>query len=330
MKTLFVVQSDGTRRLEWRDTPAPSPTPEQAVVRVLAVALAWSDALQVRGEYAGPVPDPPFVPGHEFCGLVAQPPTGPQRSALVAGARVCGFLPGPGALAEYIAVDPAWLRPAPAHLSDAETAALTTPFLTADAAVLTVGRMQPGDVVAIHAAAGGVGRVAVQLARRYGAGTILATAGSPQRRLIAERLGADATSDYADFPQLVRDWAPGGADLILDSVGGQVFDDSLHALRPLGRLVTIGASSGQAPKGPKLPTLWQRSAQVSGLHIARWLSDEPRLLDGSYRRFDAITSRGDLRVPVASIHDAANVAEALAAVGDRATDGRVVVSLAVD
>ena len=317
----------------WGETPDPVAPPGHVVVRVLSVALTWSDVLQARGQYAGPVPDPPFIPGHEFCGVVQAPAPGEQEATapqLAPGSRVCGFLPGPGALAELITVHPSWLRVAPDALSDAEAAAVTTPFLTADAALITVGRMEPGDSILIHAAAGGVGRVAVQLARLYGAGKVLATAGSESRRAEAAALGADATSDYDAFPDMAAAHVPAGMDVILDSVGGKVFDDSLRLVRPLGRLVTIGASSGEAPRGPKLPTLWQRSVQVGGLHIARWLSEEPQLLKASLQRFDAVVGEEKIHIPIASVRPPSEIREAMNQVMDRRTSGRVVINLATD
>ena len=276
MKAVVVREFGGPDALVWEDRPQPVPGPGEVLVRVLAVGLAWSDLLQAEGSYHGGGPEPPFIPGWELVGEVAG--HGPGARAPDLGARVCGFLRAPAALADFVAAPAAVLDPAPAWLSDADAAAFVVPFLTADAAMVTVGRLQENEAVLVHAAAGGVGAAAVQLARALGASPIIATAGSESRRAAADELGADLVAGYDDFPDVVREATGGrGADLVLESVGGDVFDRSLHALAPLGRLVSIGASSGQRPDKLRLPVLWHGAVSVAGVHIARWLNDTPEL-----------------------------------------------------
>ncbi len=323
MRAFVVREGDDGRSAKWDDAPDPSPSSGGVVVRVRAAALAWSDILQMEGTYAGVVPDAPFVSGHELAGEVVAVGEG-SRYAL--GDRVFGFLPGPGAFAEYVGAPAHCLRPTPDSLSDVEAAAFTTSFLTADAALVLVGGLAPGGKVLVHAAAGGVGRSAVQLATVLGAGVVLATAGSRARRASAVAAGATAAAGYDDFPQLVHERTGGrGVDILLDGVGGDVFDRSTGVLAPLGRLVTIGASSGSPPQRLKLPVLWQRSISICGVHIGRLLAERPDLLEPSWGRLLALLGQGRIDPRVGATVSPTEIRRGIDALRSRTVDGRVVI-----
>lgn len=326
--TLFgyvVTDDEDGRSAQWADLPDPAPSPDGVVVRVSAAAVAWSDVLQVEGRYAVSRHPLPFVAGHEFAGEVVS--AGPDSSWLP-GERVFGFLDSPGSFAEYVAA-PGWsIRSTPPELSDIEAAAFTTSFLTADAALMTVGCLRAGQTVLIHAAAGGVGRAAVQLARLYGAERILATAGSEARRGVARSLGATAVAGYEDFAELVQAETRGrGCDVILESVGGDVFDQSLDQLAPLGRLVTFGASSERAPSRIKLPRLWANSISVCGVHIGRLLAARDAELEASWVRLLALLEAGSIRADVGKIVPPSHIEEGFQSLHERSVDGRVVIDL---
>jgi NADPH2:quinone reductase len=309
----------------WETRPYPRAA-AGVVVEVKAAALAWSDVLQAQGRYAGAVPDPPFTGGHEFAGVVT---TASPDDEFQPGERVFGFLPSPGAFCEYLAVATEHLRRTPDRLDDVTAAALTTSFLTADVGLVTVGGLTPQatrETVVVHAGAGGVGRSAIQLARTYGAAQVIATASSPGRRADAVAVGADVCVDYPDFAEVVLDRTEGrGADIILESVGGSVFDASARVLAPTGRLVTIGASSGQAPARLKLPLLWQRSISVCGLHIGRLLDDAPGLLEPSWLRILPLLADGAVDPGVGLVIAPAQIESGMDALGARAVSGRVVI-----
>jgi NADPH2:quinone reductase len=310
----------------WEETPAPKPGPGELLIRVGTVALSWSDLLQAEGTYHAGGPQPPFTPGWELVGEVVGHGAGVTSPQL--GTRVTGFLGAPSALADYVVAPTAVMDEAPDWLSDVQAAAYVVPFLTADAALSTVGRLRDGEAVLIHAAAGGVGAAAVQLCRAAGASPIIATAGNETRRAAARQLGADVVAGYADFDAHVRDATGGrGVDLVLESVGGDVFDRSLMSLAPLGRLVSIGASAGERPGKLKLPVLWHGAVSVAGVHIARWLNDRPDLLAPSRERVRALLASGAITPVVGATFPAARTADAYRALRSREVVGRVIVDL---
>ena len=322
----YVVDDDGSARsASWAGLPDPVPAADGVVVRVRAAAVAWSDVLQVEGRYAVAQHALPFVAGHEFAGEVVA--VGSETRWAV-GDRVFGLLDQPGAFAELVAA-PGWaVRRTPPELSDIEASAFTTSFLTADAALMAVGRLSQGETVLINAAAGGVGRSAVQLARIYGAGVVLATAGTRERQTMAVRLGATAAAGYAEIGALVRENTKGrGCDVVLESVGGSVFDDSLNSLAPLGRLVTIGASAEEAPSPIKLPKLWAGSISVGGVHIGRLLGSRNAHLEASWARLTSLLEAGAIRPEVGQVVLPSELATGFSSLHDRSVDGRVVVDL---
>jgi NADPH2:quinone reductase len=323
VKAFVVRHRSGVRGGAWEEVADPRLTGGGAVIRVGAAALAWSDVLQMEGSYAGPVPDLPFISGHELAGEVVEVAPGATWSV---GDRVFGFLPGPGAFAEYVAVSSGSLRLTPDELRDVDAAAFTTSYLTADVALRTIGGLTWDRSVLVHAAAGGVGHSAVQLACAYGVKTVVATAGTESRRAVARASGASATAGYDDFPEVVLAETGGrGVDVVLESVGGDVFDRSLDVVAPLGHVVTIGASSGAAPKRLKLPALWQRSLTVSGFHIGRMLEKTPELLAPSWDRLLALLAAGRIAPEIGLVVDLAGIGAGMEALRTRQVAGRVVI-----
>ncbi len=323
-RVLVVPQHGDPEVLEWQDRQAPEPRPDEVVVQTRAVGLAWSDLLQTRGAYAGGGPVPPFTPGYEIVGDVVL--TGAETTGLTVGERVLAMLPGPGALAEHVAAPAAAFRSAPAQLSDTEAAAFPVSFLTADAALVTAGGFTPGHSVLVHAAAGGFGNAGVQLARAYGASLVLATAGSPDRCRHAESMGADRACGYDEFRAMVAEATGGfGVDIVLESVGGTTFDDSVSSVKRLGRVISVGASGGERPEKLKLPVLWHKSILVGGVHILNWMLNEPELLEPSWTRVLDAVARDTVAPVVGRTFAADDVQQAFAALGGRGVAGRVVV-----
>ncbi|SNR92836.1 NADPH2:quinone reductase [Haloechinothrix alba] len=320
----FLVQAEGGRRTRgWSDIADPVPGPTEVVVQVGAAALAWSDILQMEGTYAGPGPEPPFVSGHEFAGVVVG--AGPEV-AFLPGERVFGFLPSPAAFAEYVAAPARCLLRTPDELDDRAAAAITTSYLTADLALLTIGGLTPGCSVLVHAGAGGVGRAALLLAQAYGAGTVIATAGSLARRAAARERGASVAAGYDDFADVVLEHTDKrGVDLVLESVGGEVFDRSAEVTAALGRLVTIGASSGTRPKRLKLPFLWQRSLSVCGLHIISLRDQYPDAVEAAWGRVLGLLQEGRLDAGVGLAVAPADLEHGMNELRNRTVHGRVVI-----
>ncbi|WCT05783.1 zinc-binding dehydrogenase [Rhodococcus qingshengii] len=323
MKAYVVRLREGQQSAVWENSPDPTVPPTGVVVKVTAAGLAWSDALQIEGAYVGKMPDLPFVAGHEFAGVVVDAAVDAEYRP---GERVFGFLPSPAAFAEYVAVRSEHIRRTPDELSDLDAAAFTTSFLTADMALFEVGMLAKNDSVLIHAGAGGVGRCAIQLAACQELETVMATAGTPARRSAAETVGATATAGYDTFDSMVMDRTNGrGVNVVLESIGGDVFDRSVRVTAPLGRVVTIGASSGTPPERLKLPLLWQRSVSVFGLHIARLATERPDVLQRSWDRLQLLLAAGKINSAVGMTVSPMKIGDGINALRTRSVGGRVVI-----
>lgn len=315
MQAVQVVPREALDRLGWSEVEEPAGPGIEVAVH--AVGLGWGDLQQADGAYVGG-PSGPFVPGHEFSGVVV---VGDGQWGV--GDRVLGLLPQAGALAERVRVPGHLLQSVPDGLSDAEAAAAPSALYTAHAALHDVGRLSEGDVVVVTAAAGGVGRVALRLARRAGAATVVGVVGSEEK---AERLvdEVDHACTYDEMDQVLASVPGDGADLVLESVGGSVFDRCVRRLRRGGRLVTYGAASGTAPGPLPMSRMWHLGLTVAGFHLADWMRADPTryrsLTDASVRHLS-----GGL-VEVAAVFSREDVGAAFEAVRSRA-EGRVVINL---
>lgn len=228
-----------------REVPTPSPGPGEVLVRVRAASVNFPDLLMTRGEYQLK-PPLPFTPGLDLAGEVVALGEGVAGlavgDAVVGGARLGGF-------AEYAVLSADALKPKPARLSFAEAAAYGAAYLTAYVALIRRARLEPGEWVLVHGAAGGVGLAAVDLAKALGA-RVIATSASDEKLARVQALYApDAVVNVTGgFRDRVREITGGhGADVIYDPVGGDVFDESARCIAFDGRLLVIGFTSGRIP-----------------------------------------------------------------------------------
>jgi len=243
MKVIHIEQLGGPEVLQYTDVPRPRPGAGEALVQVEVASVNYADTMQRRGLYPGG-PQPPFIPGLEVAGRVVE--LGGGVNSVQEGQRVMTFV-GRNGYAEFVTVPAHILMPVPEGFSVEEAAAFPIVFATAYFALKPYGRLQEGESVLIHAAGGGVGTAAVQLAKRLGA-RVFATASSDDKLQRVRELGADELINYRthDFTEVVRQITGGrGVDLILETVGSEVFEKSFDALAPFGRLVTYGAASGK-------------------------------------------------------------------------------------
>jgi NADPH2:quinone reductase len=228
-----------------RDVPTPQPGPGEVLVRVRAASVNFPDLLMTRGEYQFK-PPLPFIPGLDLAGEVAalgEGVTGLDIGApVVGGARLGGF-------AEYAVLSADALKPKPARLSFAEAAAYGAAYLTAYVALVRRARLEPGEWVLVHGAAGGVGLAAVDLAKALGARVIAASASDEKLAKVQALYAPDAVVNVTDgFREQVKAITGGhGADVIYDPVGGDVFDESVRCIAFDGRLLVIGFTSGRIP-----------------------------------------------------------------------------------
>lgn len=242
-----------------KDVPTPEPGPGEVRVRVRAAAVNFPDLLQTRGEYQHK-PPLPFIPGMEVAGEVEALGEGVTGfkvgDAVVGGARVGGF--------SDFAVSPAIaLRQKPEQLSFAQAAGYGTAYLTAYVALVRRARLEPGEWVLVHGAAGGVGLAAVDLAKVLGARVIAASASDAKLAVIQSEYDVDAAVNVTGgFRDKVKEITGGhGADVIYDPVGGDVFDESTRCIAFDGRLLSIGFTSS------RLPTLPVNIALIKGFSV---------------------------------------------------------------
>jgi NADPH2:quinone reductase len=282
MKAIVFRQHGGPEVLELTDLPVPRPGPGQVLLRIHVAGVNYADTMHRAGTYGGTYQFP-YVAGFEVCGEVTE--QGPGVADLTPGQLVMGRVLG--GYAEYAVAPAAGLLPVPAGAPVAEAASFPVVFQTAYHCLVTCGRLQAGETVLIHAAGGGVGTAAVQLARLLGA-RVLATAGSDDKLRRVRELGADVTINYrkqAFAPVVLHETEGRGADIILESVGGDVFTNSLECLAALGRLVVFGVAGG-APNHPKVRQLLSRNQAVFGFHLGNLVRHRP---DVVRRGFETVT-----------------------------------------
>jgi NADPH2:quinone reductase len=259
MRAIQVTEFGGPEVLDLVDVPDPDPIPGLELIEVDAAGVNYADTHAVENSYLS-AQELPFIPGAEVVGRAAD------------GRRLCGFTAsGAGGYAERALVAPASFE-VPDGVSDAAALGLLVQGLTAWHLLRTSARMVPGESVVVHAAAGGVGSLAIQLAKLWGAGRVIAVASSDEKRQLALDLGADVAvdSDPDGLTAALRE-ANGGkrVDIVLEMVGGATTDASLRALAAFGRLVVYGMAS-RTPATPIAPaSLMTGSQSVIGF----WLID---------------------------------------------------------
>ena len=327
MRGLRFAAPGGPEVLRWDDVPVPRPAAGELLVEVRAFAVNWADLLERVGRYPG-APVPPYVTGHDLAGVVVGHGAGVDGPPI--GTRVFGVIPRGGAAAQYVAAPAAQFYPVPDALSDEQAAGAAGPYLTADAAIITFGRLEKGEDVLVQAAAGAYGSAAVQLCRAYGAGRIIATAGSDEKAARTREWGADFPVNYTtqDFVDVVRQVTGGrGVALALESVGGDVLTRTFDCVMPSGRLVSVGASAGRSSERFRLHTLFTLGISVGGFTLGTWLEHNPDLVRPSVQRVLDLFERGVVSPVVDRVFAADEVAQAHAYLGNRQSVGRTVVRL---
>jgi NADPH2:quinone reductase len=243
MRAIQIDHTGGPEVMLLRDLPTPTPGPGQALVQIQASGVNFIDVYLREGRYPSPLP---FVPGQEAAGIVKA--LGPGATGFAIGDRVA-WCHVPGAYAEYAAVPVSMLIALPAGITTRQAAAALLQGMTAHYLSHSTYAIQPGDTVLIHAGAGGVGLLLIQMAKRLGA-RVLTTVSTAEKAALARAAGADETILYTqeDFTARVRELTGGkGLPVVYDSVGKTTFDGSLACLQPRGLLALYGASSGAVP-----------------------------------------------------------------------------------
>ena len=287
---------------ELRDVPDPVPQDGEALVRVRAAGINFLDVLIRRGRYPQ-MPELPAVLGYELAGELED------------GTRVMALITT-GAYAELAAVPRAALVPMPDGATFAEGAGFVLTFLTAYVPLTRQVRLDAGQTVLVHAAAGGVGTATIQVARALGA-RVVAAAGSPEKLELCRELGAEETYVYDELPDDLR------VDVVVDPVGGDLFESSIPRLRPLGTVVAIGYAGGLWPE-LQPAQLVGRNVGVQGVYIGRLLRHAPDVVAACTRELLELWSAGSIRPQVGAEFPLAEVEQAHELVESRRSIGKVV------
>ena len=311
MRAVQIKEFGGPEVLQVVDLPDPEPGPDEVVVEVARAGMNFADTHQRRNDYLAPQ-ELPLVPGSEVAGI--RDDTGERVVAL------CGT----GGYAELAVAPEALTFPIPDGVDDGTALALVVQGLTAWHLYRTSARVEPGESVVVHAAAGGVGSLAVQLGKPLGAGRIIATASTPEKRALALELGADEATD-ADpeglRARLVDANLGRRVDVVLEMAGGRVFEESLGALAPFGRLVAYGIASGEANE-VDTGRLMRGSRAVVGFWLVHCMG-QPAMVDEALTDLFGRAADGTLRAVVGATYPLAEAGRAQVDIAERRTTGKV-------
>jgi NADPH:quinone reductase len=331
MRAIVVDEFGPPERLRVDDVPSPQPGPGEVLVEVHTAPVNYVDLLVVGGAYQF-LPARPFIPGKGPAGVVTA--LGPGVTAPRVGDRVLAVAEE-GGYAELVALGADQCYCLPPRMSFVEAASLSLVYDTAWFAMRERARLTAGETVLVLGASGGVGQAAVQLARAMGA-RVLAGISRQEKAAAARAAGADAVIDLAreHLRDTLREqvWAATkgrGADVILDPLGGDVFDAALRALAWCGRLVVIGFAAGRIPT-LKTNYLLVKNIEVSGLQVSDYRKRSPALVAACYAEIFELYEQDRIKPATAQVFPIDQTGEALAAVRDRHLAGRAVLRLRED
>lgn len=327
MRAIQIVEETGPdSALRLVELPEPEPshmlTPGAGVlVDVHAAGVSFPEVLQTRGMYQVK-PPLPFVPGSEVAGIVRSAPEG---ASVKAGDRVAAFC-ALGGFAE-VAVAPEYFTfELPEALDFAQGASLILNYHTAYFCLVTRGRLQAGESVLVHGAAGGVGTAVLQVCKALGASTI-ALVSTEEKAEVARAAGADETVLVSEgWKDEVKQLSGGGVDLVLDPVGGDRFTDSLRSLRETGRLVVVGFTGGSIPE-VKVNRLLLNNTEVIGAGWGAFVMGKPEINREIGAAIGKMIDDGFVRPIVGARFGLEQAAEALHAIDERRATGKVVLDV---
>jgi NADPH2:quinone reductase len=291
-------------------------------VDVRAAGVNFFDELMIEGKYQVR-PELPFIPGIEGSGIVrsAHPAT-----RLKEGDRIAFFSRfGRGTFADVTDVDPRLAVPIPDSMSFETAASLLSNYCTAHLALHRRAHLEAGETLLVHAGAGGLGSAVIQLGKAAGA-RVIATAGSDEKTALCKDFGADLVINYtdSDFVLKVKEFTEGrGADVIVDPVGGDVYDRSTRCIAFEGRLVPVGFASGRIPETATNQVL-MKSYSVVGVHLTLQFSRTPQVVAAVIADLLRLYGEGAIRPHVSATYPLADAPAALRAVRERRTTGKVV------
>lgn len=313
MRAVQVTEFGGPEVLKPVELPDPVAGPGQVLIEVDRVGLNYADTHQAENSYLAPS-KLPLVPGGEVVGRTAD------------GKRVVALLNDGGGYAERVVADEAMTFPVPDGVDDLNALSMLVQGATAWIMLRKNAHLDPGETVVVHAAAGGVGSIAVQLANAWGAGRVIATASSEEKRELAIELGADVAVDSRaeNMTEVLRE-ANGGkrVDIVLDMVGGTTTDQSIAALAPFGRLVFYGMVSRRSPKPIELRNLLGHSTTVAGMWLPHVFRLPGNVFGTALSDLFTMVQDGKLRAIAGGEYALADARKAHEALRSRGTTGKL-------
>ena len=312
MRAIQVTEFGGPEVLVETELPDPQPADGMVLLETSAAGINYADTHQTENSYLAAA-ELPMIPGAEVVGTT---PDGKRVVALV----------GSGGYAERVLAAPVFTYEVPDGVDDGQALAVILQGTTAWHLLRTCAHLREGESVVVHAAAGGVGTLAIQLAKRWGAGRVIAAASSEDKRRLALELGADAAIDARapDMKAAIEEANGGKVDVVLEMVGGATFDGSLHALAPFGRLVFFGMAGRERPTPVDPAMLLQRSRSVVGFWLAHCMA-RPEMLAEPVRELLALVAAGELRPIVGGTYPLSQARRAHEDMLARTTTGKLVI-----
>jgi len=322
MRAVVCSRHGGPDVVRLEDVPAPPLGDGEVRVGVAAAAVNFPDVLLIAGTYQLTVP-PPFVPGSELAGVVLE--VGAGVDGIDVGDRVMGTALV-GAFAEEVVLGQGAVRRIPEGVTFPVAAAFGVAHRTAYHVLRSVARLETGDELIVLGAGGGVGLAAVQLGHRLGA-TVTAVASSAEKLAAASSLGATHLVDHGagDLRQALRAVVPGGADVVVDPVGGDLAEPALRALRWGGRFVTVGFASGTIPRIP-LNLVLLKGVHVLGFQFIDFATRDPDFARNEEELL-ALLASGEVVPHIGARFALDDAAAALALVADGQAVGKVVIDV---
>ncbi|WP_166418513.1 NADPH:quinone oxidoreductase family protein [Cochlodiniinecator piscidefendens] len=317
MKAFRTLQF-GEAKLE--SCPIPTPKPGQVRVKIKACSLNFADLLMIKGKYQD-TPPPPFTLGLELSGVVEA--AAEDVDPTLVGKSVAIFA-GQGGLAEYGCFDANLCVPLPSNMSHEHAAAFQIAYGTSHVALDYKANLRAGETLLVLGASGGVGLTAVEIGKRMGA-TVIACARGSEKLKIAQQAGADhlIDSETEDLRNVVK--SLGGADVVYDPIGGDLFRSALRACNPDARILVIGFSGGDVPQIPANHLLVKNVTAI-GFYWGAYLKFKPHVLTDSMSRLFSWYEAGDLRPHISHTLPLERAEDALELLRSRASTGKVVVT----
>jgi NADPH:quinone reductase len=307
----------GPEVLRLDEIATPALGPGQVLIRVAVAAVTYGDVMKRQGRFGTHIPLPAGL-GQQVAGTVVQ--VGPGVSRPAPGVRVAALVEH--GYAEYAIAPAGLVAPLPDEVDLRSAATVWIQGMTAYQALRDVCGLRPGEAVLVHAAAGGVGSWAVQLATLLGASVVVGTAGGQRKTEHARALGADVVIDYTNsgWAEAVLDATDGGGvDVALESVGGDVAEQTLRCMAPFGRIASFGAAAG-TPATFAGMSLMENNLSVTGYSLMGWLDRSDHVAD-AVEQLVGYLARSELRVPIGAVHTLAEVRQAHRALEERGNLG---------